>query len=66
MEITINNEKLSINNPNLAQILQSRLGDKTAGIAVAVNQEVIPKAMWPDFVLKEKDEILIIKATQGG
>ncbi|UCS92629.1 sulfur carrier protein ThiS [Echinicola marina] len=36
------------------------------GLAVAVNQEVIPKSRWDDFKLKENDDILIIKATQGG
>jgi len=36
------------------------------GLAVAVNQEVVPKSKWDDFQLKENDDILIIKATQGG
>lgn len=36
------------------------------GIAIAVNQQVISKSQWDDFKLKENDEVLIIKATQGG
>ena len=36
------------------------------GIAVAVNQQIITKTNWTSTVLKENDEILIIKATQGG
>jgi sulfur carrier protein len=33
---------------------------------VAVNSTVIPKIDWGTFSLNEKDEVLIIKATQGG
>ncbi|NQY66698.1 MAG: sulfur carrier protein ThiS [Flavobacteriales bacterium] len=36
------------------------------GCAVAVNQEVIPRDKWGDKELNHKDEILVIKATQGG
>ncbi len=36
------------------------------GIAVAVNNAVIPKAEWPSKILNENDKITIIKATQGG
>jgi sulfur carrier protein len=36
------------------------------GIAVAVNNLVIPKAEWQTKILHENDKITIIKATQGG
>ncbi len=36
------------------------------GIAIAVNQQVVSRSQWADFKLKENDEVLIIKATQGG
>ena len=36
------------------------------GIAVAVNQHIITRSEWADRVLKDDDEVLIIKATQGG
>lgn len=36
------------------------------GIAVAVNNTVIPKAEWQNKTLNENDKITIIKATQGG
>jgi sulfur carrier protein len=36
------------------------------GIAVAVNDNVIPRAAWPAHPLAEADRILIIQATQGG
>jgi len=36
------------------------------GIAVAVNQNIITKTNWSTQALNEGDEVLIIKATQGG
>nr|WP_043589883.1 sulfur carrier protein ThiS [Geminisphaera colitermitum] len=36
------------------------------GIAVAVNDTVIPRATWPAHSLHDADRILIIQATQGG
>lgn len=36
------------------------------GIAVAVNNTVIPKTEWVTKTLNENDKITIIKATQGG
>jgi sulfur carrier protein len=39
--------------------------DKT-GIAIAVNNNVIPKKSWRSFKIKNQDKITIITATQGG
>ncbi len=36
------------------------------GIAVAVNNAVIPKTEWSTKILNKNDKITIIKATQGG
>ncbi|MFT6715378.1 MAG: sulfur carrier protein [Saprospiraceae bacterium] len=36
------------------------------GIAIAVNQQIITKSNWENTSLNNNDEILIIKATQGG
>lgn len=44
----------------------NELSVATHGVAVAVNQTIITKSNWNTQLLKEKDEILIIKATQGG
>ena len=37
-----------------------------SGIAVAVNEEILPRADWHEYQVKENDNILIITATQGG
>ena len=36
------------------------------GVAVAINNSVIPKNEWSDKTLVEGDKILIIKASAGG
>lgn len=37
-----------------------------SGIAVAVNEEIIPKTNWDTYQVQDNDNILIITATQGG
>jgi sulfur carrier protein len=37
-----------------------------AGIAVAVNGEVVPRAAWPATGLGERDRVEVLGATQGG
>ena len=36
------------------------------GVAVAVNDAVVPRASWPARVLLAEDRVLVIQATQGG
>ncbi|HEY0271549.1 MAG TPA: sulfur carrier protein ThiS [Chitinophaga sp.] len=50
----------------LHDIVWERLGEKQQGIAVAVNHVVIPRGARLHYVLQPNDNILIIKATQGG
>jgi sulfur carrier protein len=40
--------------------------DRRPGLAIAVNQSVVPAANWGDSVLQDGDELLLIQATQGG
>ena len=67
MEITLNDKKYSFSeNTSLYDIVFSQLGDKQKGVAVAVNDSVIPKSDWETHIIQSNDNILIIKATQGG
>ncbi len=50
----------------LSEMLVSNQIKDQRGIAIAVNQQVVPKNQWSDYQLNENDEVLIIKATQGG
>jgi sulfur carrier protein len=39
---------------------------KRKGIAIALNNRIIPQSFWAETLLNDKDSILIITATQGG
>lgn len=40
--------------------------DVAKGIAVAVNNKVVPRSEWDDHTINKNDKLLLIKATQGG
>ncbi|MDR2682655.1 MAG: sulfur carrier protein ThiS [Dysgonamonadaceae bacterium] len=42
------------------------LGLKQHGIAVAINYEVVPKDQWPDTLLSDRMELMLIQAVSGG
>jgi sulfur carrier protein len=66
MIVYINQNIHSTENTLLLQILTEVGIYTTEGIALAVNQSVIPRTKWQDFNLMENDKITIIRATQGG
>ncbi len=39
---------------------------QTRGLAVAVNDTVVPRAEWATHAVQPHDRILLIRATQGG
>ena len=67
MEIKLNNQiKTFPEQFTVQQLLDEVIPEKQKGIAVAVNSSVIPKMNWSLYFLNSLDEVLIIKATQGG
>ena len=67
MDIFVNNQNCSLQTGvKLIAALEKNGVTSQRGIAVAVNNTVIPKAEWHNKVLNEHDKITIIKATQGG
>ncbi|GAA1078585.1 MAG: sulfur carrier protein ThiS [Nocardiopsis sp. BM-2018] len=41
-------------------------GEIRGGIAVAVNDEVVPRAVWADTALAAGDRVDVLTAVQGG
>ena len=67
MQISINNELKEVSSQlNIESLLEEISLPSTTGIAVAVNNQVVKKSAWGKFCLSENDEIIIIKAVQGG
>jgi sulfur carrier protein len=40
--------------------------DAASGVAVAVNESVVPRQDWEDVTLSEEDTVEVIQAQQGG
>lgn len=67
MQITVNGKVQEVEDSfSLASLLQQAGYVSAAGIAAAVNDEVVPHARWKNTKLKSQDRILIITASQGG
>ncbi|HTI07375.1 MAG TPA: sulfur carrier protein ThiS [Puia sp.] len=67
IEVSINQENFQLPEPGiLAGVLPLLEIHQQDGIAIAVNDNVIPKGEWESYALKAKDKIFVIRATQGG
>ncbi|AZB23897.1 sulfur carrier protein ThiS [Chryseobacterium bernardetii] len=68
MELIINHTRktFDILPENLEALLAMELPGKKKGIAVALNNRIIPLSAWAETPLNNLDSILIITATQGG
>lgn len=67
MLLSVNNQLLTLpQDPNLADLTLHLGIASQSGMAIAVNQQIIPKSAWPDYALHENDQVTIIHATQGG
>jgi len=67
VEVSINREKFQLSpSGTLADILSLLQILQTDGIAIAVNEDVIPRNEWDRYTLKAQDKIFVIRATQGG
>jgi sulfur carrier protein len=68
MELKINNKtkQFATDSLTVQTLLDLEIPEKQNGIAVAINNTVIPKSNWNSHPIQETDDILIISATQGG
>ena len=67
MIVYYNNKPITLNLKNtIKDVLEAGNAESTKGIAIAVNNTVIPKASWESYELKDQDKLTVIKATQGG
>lgn len=67
IDVSINEEDFQLpESGTLADILPLLHIRQPDGIAIAVNNNVIPKGEWEQYNLKTQDKIFVIRATQGG
>jgi sulfur carrier protein len=67
MKLTLNGLPVDSLSDHLIDLLRDRGIDvERAGIAVAVNGNVVPRRLWAEHRLDDDDEIEVITAMQGG
>jgi sulfur carrier protein len=65
--IRVNGESEPLATATVEALLAEKAVDTgQRGIAVALNGAVVPRAAWPDTVLKPGDSVEIVRARQGG
>ncbi len=69
MNIQVNGQQQQFPNESNLKVTDLLAGfelKEQRGIAVAINDRIIPKSQWPQTQLADGDIIEIIRATQGG
>ncbi|HZG00351.1 MAG TPA: sulfur carrier protein ThiS [Chitinophagales bacterium] len=67
MRIELNGEPLETTDDlSLFQLLAEHQLDQRKGIAVAVDNNVVPRAQWNETVLEDGKKIVVFTAAQGG
>jgi len=66
-EVSINQQKFLLPEGGcLADVLPLLQLAQVDGIAIAVNDTVIPRSEWAGWRLRDADRVFVIRATQGG
>lgn len=63
--IVVNGEKILMDCSSVQQLAE-HLQLPERGVALALNNRVMPRPSWGDTALNENDNVTIIKATFGG
>lgn len=67
MTITLNGKELDIPHAsNILDLLALIKQKDYGGIAIAINDMVVPKSKWEKSTITKGDKVLLIKASQGG
>ncbi len=66
ISIHVNDSETQVAKQSTLATLMSNLHQNSTGMAVAINNRVIPKSQWSETGLEQNDQVLVITATQGG
>ncbi|TXC78644.1 sulfur carrier protein ThiS [Luteibaculum oceani] len=66
MQVYYNGEAVDLNSATKVSDFLALQSIAPNGVAVAINNKVIPKTNWSKTELKDQDKILVITAAQGG
>lgn len=66
MKVYVNDESIDLTDASNISLLLKQLNTAPKGLAVAIGPNIIPSNLWDEYQLKEDDQVLLIRATQGG
>lgn len=67
INVRVNDAPRSFTGPLTLQEALQQIGvAERKGVAVAINDNVVPRREWPARPLNEGERVLVIQATQGG
>ncbi|WP_129843837.1 sulfur carrier protein ThiS [Streptomyces sp. RFCAC02] len=66
MTVRVNGERRTVAAGTTLAALVAELSAAPSGIAAAVNESVVPRALWPGTPLGDGDRVEILTAVQGG
>jgi sulfur carrier protein len=64
--VVVNGEARELRLGTTVADVVSELEQGVRGIAVAVNEEVVPRTRWPATTLHERDRLEVLTAAAGG
>lgn len=65
MKIMLNDASHEFVGGTLEDLL-TQLGKSEQGIAIAINQQVVPKSLWSSTELNEQSQVFIFESIAGG
>jgi sulfur carrier protein len=66
MTVQVNGRAVELPDGSPLAAVVERVTSAPSGVAVAVNDEVVPRASWADTPIADGDRIEIVTAKQGG
>ena len=66
MTVVVNGEAQELSSGTTVAALVDALGRSPKGMAVAINEEVVPRSTWRDVELRPGDRVEVLTAAQGG
>ena len=68
IHVTVNGQREDVERDTVLMEMLRRLGivDDVTGVAVAVNDTVVPRSGWTTRHLQDGDVVEVIRAVQGG
>lgn len=66
MQVNLNGEPAELADGLSVADVVPMVTDRTSGIAVARNGDVVPRSAWSSFIIEPGDQVDVLTAVQGG